>query len=233
VIAALPPSVQPLATVAAELGDCRESVVFIGGAIAPLLQSAPPFPRVRPTRDVDALSVAESPSEEAELSGAIGKLGFRHDLTYRGHANRWISPSGIAFDLVPAGSFLGGSGSEWDQRAVVAAEWTMLGNTVTIRHVSAPFFLILKWSAYRDRGHGNALASTDIEDFLALLASRPTLIHEIETLAPAARDYLRGAARTLLSDPDFDDVLDAHLNNAVPRRPTVEGVRRALETIAQ
>jgi predicted nucleotidyltransferase len=232
-IEALPPSIQPLATVAAELGDCRESAIFIGGAIAPLLQTAAPFPKVRPTRDVDAISAAGSSTAQAHFEDALGKRGFRHDLAYRGHANRWISPSGIAFDLVPAGGFLGASGNQWDQMAVVAAERSVLGTGVAIKHASAPFFLILKWSAYRDRGKGNALGSTDIEDLLALLASRPTLVDEIERLPTTARDYLRGAAQALLGDPDFGDLLEAHLNNAVPRGSIVEGVRRALETIAQ
>ena len=49
------PSVQRLKRIALALGEFAEEVVFIGGAIAPLLQLDPPFPEARPTKDIDGV----------------------------------------------------------------------------------------------------------------------------------------------------------------------------------
>lgn len=227
----LPPSIQPLASVAIALHEWREAVVFIGGAVAPLLQSHPPFPRVRPTMDVDAVSGAVSYVAQNTMDDALLHLGFRRDLGYRGHAHRWIAPNDIAFDLAPAADFLGGSGNKWDQFAIQHATQTVLSDGLTVRHVSAPFFLVLKWAAYCDRGQGTPLLSTDLEDFVALLAARPTLTSEIATMPQDPRDYLRDAARAILSHPDCDDVLEAHLNNATPRHFVVDQVREVLRAM--
>jgi predicted nucleotidyltransferase len=210
--------------------------VFIGGAIAPLLQSDPPFPRVRPTDDVDAVAATTSYADSAALEGALRNLGFRHGglaggAESRHHAHRWYAPDGTPFDLVPQGEHLGASGNKWDAVAVrTAVSITIEG--VTIRHVSAPGFLVLKWAAYVDRGHDNPMASTDLEDILALLASRPTILDEIATTPDDIRAYLRDRATALIAHADYADVLDAHLNNAVHRAEVIRAVRRTLEVIA-
>jgi predicted nucleotidyltransferase len=231
--AKLPPSVRPLALVASALGQWRGSVVFIGAAVAPLLQTSTPFPRIRPTRDVDAISAAVSYTDASELETAISRLGFRRDPTYHGHAYRWISPEDIAFDLVPGGKFFSATGNKWDQMAVDRSEQTVLPNGIEVRHACAPFLLILKCAAHCDRGQGNPQASADLEDLLGVLASRPTVVDELSTLPSEAREYLRAAAHTILAHPDCDELLEAHLIHAVPRAQVVEGVRRALHAIAR
>lgn len=231
-IGSLAPSLEPLARVAIALGDWRKSVVFIGGAVAPLLQTHPPFPRVRPTRDVDAISAASSFSVQGEMDSALSQLGFRRDPASRAHANRWIAPGDVEFDLVPAGSFLGGTGSNWDEMAIRYATERELLPGLSVKHVNAPSFIVLKWAAFNDRGGGNLLYSVDVEDILALLASRPSLTDEIAASQQDARDYLKNAARTILGDRDNEDLLEAHLGNATPREAVIRGVHGILRAIA-
>ena len=87
------------------------------------------------------------------------------------HTHRWTTPTGILFDLVPAGTHLGGSGSPLDQvavdTAVAIALHTSNGAAMVIRHADAPTFLALKWAAFEDRGGGDLLGSHDVEDILA------------------------------------------------------------------
>ncbi len=103
------PSLDHVAAVAVALGDLRERVVFIGGAIAPLLQTNPPFPRARPTSDVDGVIATTVYAEAQHFHDALVARGFRRDLTDPRHAHRWIAPHGVPFDLVPTGALLGGS----------------------------------------------------------------------------------------------------------------------------
>jgi hypothetical protein len=96
------PSIARIAKLATALRDLNEHVVYIGGAIAPILQTEPPFSSARITKDVDGITAAGSYSAHAKVPRRMRELGFREDA--RGaHAHRWIAPDGILFDLVPAG----------------------------------------------------------------------------------------------------------------------------------
>jgi hypothetical protein len=59
----LTPALDLLRGVAEALGPLVERVVFIGGATAPLHQTHPVSPRVRPTKDVDGVAITSTYSE--------------------------------------------------------------------------------------------------------------------------------------------------------------------------
>jgi predicted nucleotidyltransferase len=225
-----------MAEIAKALGDWGPRVVFIGGAVAPLLQTEPPLPRVRATDDVDAVAATASYAEYVRLEEALRELGFKHagvlardDRTQ--HAHCWIAPNGTAFDLVPFGDHLGASGNKWDSVAVETAVSVQIDG-VELRHVSAPGFLVLKWAAYTDRGADYPIGSDDIEDILAVIASRPSILQEIEAASDEIRGYLRANAAALMAHPDFADTLDAPLTPAANRVEVVASVRRILSAMA-
>lgn len=221
------PVLARLAAVAAELGDLVDQVVFIGGAIAPLLQTDPPFPRARVTSDVDGVVASQRYGDLDALGARLRARGFRQD-PHAAHLHRWTSPSGIPFDLVPAGAHPGGSGNPWDAAALDSAHRATLGGVV-IRYASAPVFLAQKWAAHGDRGREHPLDSHDLEDLLALLASRPAIVDEVAAAPPEVRAYLAAEARSFLADPDAADLLAAHLNDAQDPAGTMGVVRQALE----
>jgi hypothetical protein len=228
----LPAHLRSLAAIASELGEWRQSVVFIGGAIAPLLQTHSPLAKVRATKDVDAIVGLSTYGQYGTMNTAMRGLGFREDIAYGGHAHRWISPSGQIFDLVPAGEHLGATGNDWEQLAFAgAAEYELLPDLV-MRHVTAPFFLILKWNAYCDRGRGDLRLSSDIEDLLALLASRPAIIDEVIGGPQRERGYLRKCAAAFLAHPDCDDALNAHLSTTLSPAMVIANVRQILRILA-
>ena len=230
------PSVTAIVSITLALGSWRERVVFIGGAIAPLLQTDPPFPHVRPTDDVDAVATTVNYTEHAKLEEFLRGEGFRHGVALgpdqrAQHAHRWVSPTGVLFDLVPFGEHLGASGNKWGAIAVETAVRTTV-NGVEIRHVSAPGFLVLKWAAYLDRGANKPMDSEDIEDIVALLVSRPLILEEIAAASDDIRRFLKDRGGELTVHADFADSLDAHLNNAENRIQVTDIARRALQAIA-
>jgi predicted nucleotidyltransferase len=220
-----------VAAVARELGDLAGRVVFIGGAIAPLLQTDPPFPRARVTSDVDAVTASTSYADLERLRRELTERRFRQ-ATDTKHVHRWVSPSGIPFDLVPAGGHLGGSGNPWDAIALETAIELDMGSGVTIRHAGAPAFLAQKWSAHHDRGREDPLTSHDLEDILALLASRPRMADEVAAAPAALREYVGQQARAFLENRDAEDLLAAHLNTAQDPASTMEAVRALLRQLA-
>jgi hypothetical protein len=147
------------------------------------------------------------------------------------HVHRWVSPSGIPFDLVPAGSHVGGSGNPWDAIALETAVKLEMENGVTFRHVSGPAFLAQKWAAHHDRGRDDPLASHDLEDILGLLASRPRIVDEVADAPAALRVYLGQQARAFLESREAEDLLAAHLNNAQDPPSTIAAVRTRLREL--
>jgi hypothetical protein len=225
-------AVDQVAAVAIALGELRDRVVFIGGAIAPLLQTDPPFPRARATSDVDGVVMTSTYAEVQELHDQLAAAGFRRDLADPRHIHRWISPNGVPFDLVPTGEHLGGTGNPWDALAIETAVETTLDEGITIRHAAAPAFLALKWAAHHDRGRDDPRSSHDLEDLLALAASRPSIIAEVAAAPRQLREHLAKQTRAFLDDPAIDELLFCHLNNAQDPAHTVAGVRAALEKMA-
>ena len=61
--------------------------------------------------------------------------------------------------------------------------------------------------AFRGRGNMDYQASHDLEDFVAVIEGRETILAEIAGSPRDLRDYLAEAARALLSEPRFLDVL--------------------------
>ena len=149
------PAIDRVAAVAVDLGDLATRVVFIGGAIAPLLQTDPSFPRARVTSDVDGVVASSTYAESERLHRELALRGFRQAIGDTRHVHRWTGPSEIPFDLVPAGEHLGGSGNPWDVIAIETAAEATIGRSITIRHVTAPAFLAQKWAAHHDRGLAN------------------------------------------------------------------------------
>jgi len=214
------PALDGLREVSHALGPLLGRVVFIGGAIAPLLQTRPVSERVRPTNDVDGVAVTTSYADFDNLQTQLRHLGFIHRGTKAdqiGHAHRWTTPRGGLFDLVPAGDHLGASGSRWDRltrdRSVDLDIAKDHSPSLVIRHADAPSFLMLKWAAFTDRGEDDFHGSHDVEDIFAVMASRPSLSSECEQVKePEIRAVLTQMARTLFADKnDFGDLLAGHI----------------------
>ena len=227
----LAPSVARIIAVVGDLGALSNGVVFIGGAIAPLLHTSSPLPRPRPTKDVDGVLASYRYGDANQLHQFLRDRGFQHDATHTAHVHRWISPSGVLFDLVPAGDHIGGSGNPWDAEAIASAvDVTVEG--VTFRHASAPAFIAMKLSAYSDRGAGDVRASHDVEDVVALIASREAIVRDINGAAPAVRDRLCAFAASLLASGLAEEIVAGHLNNADDRALTLRVTLDRIREIA-
>ncbi|MBI4501660.1 MAG: hypothetical protein HY700_10910 [Gemmatimonadetes bacterium] len=181
---------------------------------------------------MDAIIGSHVYSDTERIRAALEGLGFRLDMSSRAHAHRWLSPSGIPFDLVPAGEHLAASGSPWDAIAIDTAVETEVEPGMIIRHVSAPAFLAMKWAAHSDRGTSDPLLSDDLEDILALLASRPAIVEEVAAAPSALTAYVMEQSRAFLQSRDAQDLLDAHLSNAQDPSSTIAAVRTLLGRMA-
>ncbi|MBI3568553.1 MAG: hypothetical protein HY084_10190 [Gemmatimonadetes bacterium] len=224
-------SVARIVALVRDLGPLATDVVFIGGAVAPLLHTASPLPEARPTKDVDGVLASTRYDHAHAFHDALRARGFRHDTAVSAHLHRWHAPSGVRFDLVPAGAHLGGSGNLWDAEAIASAVVATIDG-VAFRHVAAPAFLAMKLAAYADRGGDDLRASHDMEDIIALIASRPTVAAETAVASAAVRARLVAFATTLLKSGLAEVVAAAHLNNADDPTTAIRGTLARLAALA-
>lgn len=210
----LSPSIDRIAGIARALSDLSQEVVFIGGAIAPLLQTHPAISRVRATKDVDAVIASTHYTNYGSVEARLRELRFKPDISNTSHVHRWIAPDGTPFDLVPAGEHLGGTGGEWDRMALETAVEAELEPGLKIRHASASGFIALKWAAFFDRGINDPFSSQDLEDILALTVSRDNLVRDVKEAPTNVLEYVRHGFRWLIGTSDYDDLVAAHLANA-------------------
>ena len=77
--------------------------------------------------------------------------------------------------------------------------------------MTAPLFVATKLEAFSDRGHGDYLASHDLEDIVTVVDGRPELVDEVRSGPSEVRDYVRDRLGLLLADEGFVTALPGHL----------------------
>ena len=200
------PNLPQLRCIAAALGDLREQLVFVGGAVAGLLVTDLLADPVRATRDVDAV-VNTSRALFHRLEDQVAQRGFVRDAGSEVIC-RWVhQASGLHFDLMPVQPEVLGFSNRWYPFAVQTAELVDLGEGLTIRLVTAVAFVATKLEAYASRGGGDFLTSHDLEDVLNIVDGREELASEMAAAPPVLRQAVAGALGALRARDDFVNVL--------------------------
>lgn len=209
------PNLPHLRQVAQALGELRERVVFVGGAVAGLLVTDPLADSVRATRDVDAV-VNASRAGFHRIEEAVAARGFARDVSSEVIC-RWVhKASGVIFDLMPVQPEVLGFSNRWYPYAVESAATVDLGQGVVIRLVSAVAFVATKLEAFASRGGSDFLSSHDLEDVLNIVDGREELVGEMRKAPPELRAAVAAAVGQFLANPDFANVLPGLL--AEPER---------------
>lgn len=200
------PNLPHLRRVAEALGDLREQVVFLGGAVAGLLVTDPLADSVRATRDVDAVVNADWIAFH-RIEEQVAQRGFARDASSEVIC-RWVhKASGLLFDLMPVQPEVLGFSNRWYPYAVQSAALIDLGDGVSIRLVSAAAFVATKLEAFASRGGGDFLTSHDLEDVLNIVDGRDELATEMASAPTDLREAVAAAFTQLLANPDFANVL--------------------------
>lgn len=203
--------------VAQALGDLREQVVFLGGAVAGLLVTDPLAEGVRATVDVDAVTQAGR-AQFQRLQRELARRGFHEDAD-GGVICRWIHrESGVMFDLMPENPDVLGFANRWYPYVVSTAQTVTLEEGLDIRLATAVAFVATKLEAFASRGQGDVLASHDLEDVLNIVDGRKELAREVAE-AGEVRQAIAAAISGLLERQDFLNVLPGLI--AEPERADV------------
>jgi hypothetical protein len=197
-----------LLTVATHLGRLTESTVFVGGMIRGLLITDPAAGAARPTDDVDLIVDVPNYKAFTDLKEELRGLGFSESMEEGAPICRWVV-AGVRTDIMPIDPGILGFTNVWyagamDRPAVIA------GPDGNLRILDAPHFCATKLEAFAARGDGDYL-HRDVEDFIAVVDGRPTLIDEIAAAPDDLRAFLAEVVSRLITNQAFVDALPGHL----------------------
>jgi len=204
------PNIEMLQIVAAGLGSLVDDVVFLGGCATGLLVTDAASPPPRETKDVDVIVEVTTMHDYHDLSEKLRKQGFREDTDDEAPICRWVYGS-VIVDVMPTSEDILGFSNKWYPEALQAANTLPLPNGVEIQMVSAPHFLATKLEAFYGRGNGDYMASHDLEDLIAVLDGRASIVDEVQESSESLRAYLSVEFHALLDNDDFQDALPGHV----------------------
>lgn len=215
-----------------QLDELADEMVFVGGCATGLLITDPAAAPIRVTRDVDAIVQVYSHGQYYQLADKLRARKFKEDTTDGAPICRWKSAD-VILDVMPADTTILGFGSKWYAPAAANAQTVQLPSGRTIRVVSAPYFLITKLEAYAGRGGGDYLLSHDIEDLIAVLDGRSSIVDEVnETDSELSRE-LSARFKTLLEDKRFIESVSGHMPTDQASQARVGAVLEIIRRIAQ
>jgi len=101
-----------LQTVAIGLGNLKNRMVFVGGAVAELYAENPAASDIRPTLDVDCVIELRSGAAHARLEDDLRVRGFTNDSSPGAPICRWLY-QGIKVDVMPTDEKVLGFSNKW------------------------------------------------------------------------------------------------------------------------
>jgi hypothetical protein len=189
-----------------KLASFLDEIVFVGGITLGLLITDKAAAPIRGTNDVDVIAEIVKYADYIAFSERLLEAHFTEDAGEKPLTCRWHNGA-LTLDVLALNEEVLGFTNIWYEPALRHAFTVILPSGQSIRVITAPFFLGTKMEAFRGRGKMDFQASHDLEDFVAVIEGRDTLLQEIAESPQELRRYLAEAAKSLLAEPRFLDVL--------------------------
>ena len=184
---------------AIRLGPLLPEIVFVGGCATNLLVTDPGAAPIRETYDVDVIAEIASYADYMGFSERLRALGLEEDTTEDAPLCRWRHGN-LTVDVMPLDAAILGFSNRWYAPALRAGVLATLPGGLTIHAISAPYFLGTKIEAFRGRGKGDYFASRDLEDMIAVVDGRASLLDELQSAPADLRVFVGDGIRSLTTD---------------------------------
>jgi hypothetical protein len=174
-------------------------IVFVGGVTLGLLITDEAAAPIRGTTDVDVIAEIVTYADYIAFSERLREAKFTED---DGLTCRWHNGT-LTLDVLALNKEVLGFTNTWYEPALRHSSTVNLSGGQVIRVITAPFFLGTKMEAFKGRGRMDFQASHDLEDFIAVIEERETLLQEIAESPGDLQVYLAEAAKSLLAESRF------------------------------
>lgn len=202
-------NIEQLIAAAEALRPLLSELVFVGGAVTTLLVDEGAG-AARPTLDVDAIAEITSYAEYAAFGERLGELGFSEDIREGAPLCRWVKGENVV-DVMPLDARILGFSNRWYRPAMDTASDHEFPGGLTIRVVTAPYFLATKIEAFRGRGNRDFAVSHDLEDIVFVIDGRSSILEEVHGESSPLKDYFQVQFKALVETPSFIDSLPGYL----------------------
>ena len=203
-------NINMLQTVARGLGDLRDELVFVGGAVAELYADDPASSDIRPTQDVDCTIELSSYREHTELENELRPKGFANDTSQGAPICRWIYQD-IKVDVMPADENILGFNNQWYPSGVGNKISKTLPDGSEIFVFSPEYYLAAKFEAHNDRGGTDLRQSHDFEDIVYILDNCTSIIENIRNSDEEVKCYLKDECKKLLDNNELSEGIECAL----------------------
>ena len=203
-------NINMLQIVAHGLGDLRDEMVFVGGAVAELYADDPASSDIRPTQDVDCTIELRSYREHTELEKALRTKGFANDTSQGAPVCRWIYQD-IKVDVMPTDENILGFNNRWYHSGVGNKIPKSLPDGIEIYVFPPEYYLASKLEAHNNRGGTDLRQSHDFEDIIYILDNCISILDEVRDADEDVKSYLKNECRSLLENDGLSEGIEAAL----------------------
>ena len=220
-----------LEVVCESLKPLLDRFVLVGGCATALLITDEAAPEVRMTMDVDLIVDVISLVDYYSVEESLRQIGFTQGEDDDGVICRW-KVGAMMVDVMPTDSKILGFSNPWYKVACREATTTLLSNNVTVKHVTAPYFIATKIEAFRGRGKGDYMMSHDLEDIVSVVDGRGELFSEILGSEDKLKQFVVAEFKKWIKDEDFLDALPGLLPPDTAGQNRLQGLEKKIASIA-
>lgn len=204
------PNILMLQTVAFGLGELKDEMVFVGGAVAELYADNPAASEIRPTIDVDCVIEISSRLQFERMEENLRARGFTNDTSEGAPICRWIYKD-IKVDVMPTDSSVLGFSNRWYEAGIEIKISKTLPEGTDVFVFPPEYYLAAKFEAHKGRGGDDLRQSHDFEDIIYILDNCPDILDNINNSSPSIKIYLKEECKNLLKNQNITEGIESAL----------------------
>lgn len=203
-------NIQMLQIVAKGLGNLKNNMVFVGGAVAEIYAGNPELSDIRPTLDVDCVIELRSRTAHAKLEDDLRALGFVNDTSKGAPICRWVYQD-ILVDVMPSDPDVLGFSNRWYGEGIENKISKTLPDGTEIFLFLPEYYLAAKFEAHKGRGGRDLRQSHDFEDIIYIINNCTELIENIKEASNTVKGYLNEECVNLLKHEGLTEGIESAL----------------------
>jgi predicted nucleotidyltransferase len=219
-------SIELIKLVASGLGELNNRAVFVGGATVPFYLPKEMAAAARPTEDIDVVIEVVRSVDRSGFEKLLRIKGFENDSSDGAPICRWKF-KGVAVDILSTSEKFMGFTNRWYAEGVEHAVLTDIKDN-QIKILSLPYFIATKIEAFKGRGDGDYMASSDIEDIITVLDGFEPRTFK---LGEQVSLYLNKELQNFLNNRNFNDAIPGHVFDRVNLTARVTRIKENIELL--
>ncbi len=203
-------NINMLQIVANGLGELKNDMVFVGGAVAELYANDPAASDIRPTLDVDCVIGLSTRLEFYRLEDNLRARGFANDTSQGAPICRWIYKD-IKVDVMPTDENILGFSNRWYLEGIENEIVKILPDETEIFVFPPEYYIATKLEAHKGRGGNDLRQSHDFEDIIYILDNCQDLLKDIANANASVKAYLKIEFENLLKNKGLTEGIESAL----------------------